>query len=113
MYSYMTWFFFPIKSTDTNWALFTDNAQFHIQPVVTGFFSEKRHSENHFCCLFSGSLGWSWVIIRIEIKSKSCVSLSSNLPRVIAASGLGDKFDRSMTLGKFVDNNAELFIFIS
>ena len=30
------------------------------------FFSESRGSENWFCCLFSGSLGWSWVIIRIE-----------------------------------------------
>ena len=34
----MTWFFSPIKSTDTNYALFADNAQFPIQPVVTGFF---------------------------------------------------------------------------
>ena len=50
---------------------------------------------------------------------KSCVSLSSNLPRVINrsnlspsrfASRLGDKFDRSMTLGKLLDNNAQLFI---
>ena len=31
----------------------------------------------------------------------------------IAASRFGDKFDRSMTLGKLLDNNAELFIFIS
>ena len=30
-----------------------------------------------------------------------------------AASRLGDKFDRSMTLGKLQDNNAQLFIFIS
>ena len=69
----MTWFFSPIKSTDTNWALFADKAQFSIQPVVTGF-SEKRRSENRFCCLFSGSLGWSWIIIRIEIKNeKQCI----------------------------------------
>ena len=34
----MTWFFSPIKSTDTNSALFADNAQFPIQPAVTGFF---------------------------------------------------------------------------
>ena len=39
----------------------------------------------------------SWVIIRIEIKMKSSALLPSNLPRVI--SRLGDKFDRSMTLG--------------
>ena len=43
----------------------------------------------------------SWVIIRIEIKMKS------------SASRLGDKFDRSMTLGKLLGNNALLFIFIS
>ena len=83
----MTWFFSPIKSTDTNWALFTYNVQFPIQPVVTGF-SEKRRSENRFWCLFSGSLWWSWVTIRIEIKMKSWVSLSSNLPRVIDRSNL-------------------------
>ena len=29
------------------------------------------------------------------------------------SSGLGDKFERSMTLGKLLDNNAQLFIFIS
>ena len=54
----------------------------------------------------------SWVIIRIEIKMKSSALLPSNLPRVIA-SRLGDKFDRSMTLGKLLGNNALLFIFIS
>ena len=64
----MTWFFSPIKSTDTNWALFVDNAQFPIQPVVTVFFFEKRRSGNRCCCLFSGSLAWSWVIIRTENK---------------------------------------------
>ena len=81
--------FSPIKSTDMNWALFTDNAQFPIQPVVPGFFFfEKRCSENRFRCLFSGSLGWGWVIRKIEIKMKSCVSLSSNLPRVIDRSNL-------------------------
>ena len=58
--------------------------RFPIQPVVTGFFFfEKRRSESRFCCLFSMSLGWSWVIITIEIKMKSWVSLTSNLPRVI------------------------------
>ena len=30
-----------------------------------------------------------------------------------AASRLGDKFDRSMTLGKLLGNNAQLFISIS
>ena len=42
----MTWFFFSIKSTDTNWALFTDNAQFPIQRVVTGFFQEALFRES-------------------------------------------------------------------
>ena len=58
---------------------------------------------------------------------KSCESLSSNLSRVIdrsnlsprretdqinhlAASRFGDKFDRSMTLGKLLDNSAQFFI---
>ena len=31
----------------------------------------------------------------------------------LAASRLSDKLDRSMTLGKLLDNNAQLFIFIS
>ena len=31
----------------------------------------------------------------------------------LTASRLGDKFDRSMTLGKLLDTNAQLFIFIS
>ena len=31
----------------------------------------------------------------------------------LAALRLGDKFDRSMTLGKLLGNNAPLFIFIS
>ena len=31
----------------------------------------------------------------------------------LAASRLGDKCDRSMTLGKLLDNNAQFFIFIS
>ena len=94
MYNNMTWFFSHIKWTDTNWALFADNVDFPIQLVVTGF-SKKRRSENRFCCLFSGSLGWSWVIIRIEIKMKSCVLLSSNLPRVIDRSNLSPRRERS------------------
>ena len=45
MYSNMTWFFSPIKSTDTNSALLADiKPRFPIQPVVT-VFSENRHSE--------------------------------------------------------------------
>ena len=47
---------------------------------------------------------------------KSWALLSSNLPSVIDRSNfswLGDKFDRSMTRGKLLDNNAQLFIFIS
>ena len=70
--SNMTQFFLPIKSTDTNWAFLADKPRFPIQPVVTGFF-ENRRSENWFCCLFSGSLTWSWAIIRITIKMKSCI----------------------------------------
>ena len=31
----------------------------------------------------------------------------------VSAKRLGDKFDRSMTRGKFLGNNAQLFIFIS
>ena len=114
--SYMTWFFSPIKSTDTNCALLADKLRFPIQPVVT-FFSKNRRFENRFCCLFSGSLGWRSVIIRIEIKMKSVVLLYSNLPRVmtnqiyhLAALRLGDQFDWSMTLGKLLDNNTPLFI---
>ena len=63
----------------------------------------------------------SWVIIRIEIKMKNSALLPSNLPSVIDRSNLyyraakrrGDKFDRSMTIGKLLGNNALLFIFIS
>ena len=47
----------------------------------------------------------SWVIIRIEIKMKSSALLPNKR--------LSDKFDRSMTLGKLLGNNALLFIFIS
>ena len=38
---------------------------------------------------------------------------NKNEKRCIIASRLGDKFDRSMTLGKLIGNNAPLFIFIS
>ena len=51
---------------------------------------------------------------------KSSALLPSNLPRVIdrsnyhrAAKRQGDKFDRSMTRGKLLGNNALLLIFIS
>ena len=53
----MTWFFSPIKSTDTSSALLADiKPRFPIQPVVT-VFSENRRSENQFSYLFSGPLG--------------------------------------------------------
>ena len=42
---------------------------------------------------------------------KNGASLPSNLPSVILR--LGDKFDRSMTRGKLLGSNAQLFIFIS
>ena len=54
-------------------------------------FSENRRSENQFSCLFSGSLWWSWVIFRIEIKMKSGGLLPSNLPRVIDRSNLSPR----------------------
>ena len=53
---------------------------------------------------------------------KSSALLPSNLPRVIDRSNLspsreakrlGDKFDRSMTRGRLLGNNALLFILIS
>ena len=60
----MTWFFFPIKSTDTSRGILADNQRLPIQPVVTG-------SENRFRRLF---FGVPWVIIKIEIKNeKRCV----------------------------------------
>ena len=34
------------------------------------------------------------------------------LERLLLDSRLGDKCDRSMTLGKLLDNNAQFFIFI-
>ena len=90
-YSNMTWFFSPIKSTDTSSALLANiKPRFPIQLVVT-VFPENSRSENQFSCLFSGSLGWSWVIIRIEIKIKSGASLPSYLPRVINRSNLSPR----------------------
>ena len=52
---------------------------------------------------------------------KSCASIclviyfvsSTDQIYQLAASLLSDKFDPSMTLGKLLDNNAQLFIFIS
>ena len=38
---------------------------------------------------------------------------STNQMCHLDASRLGDKFDRLMTLGKLLDNNTPLFIFIS
>ena len=53
----MTWFFSPIKSTDTNSALLANiKPRFPIQTVVA-VFSENLRSENQFSCLFSGPLG--------------------------------------------------------
>ena len=42
-----------------------------------------------------------------------CLVSSTDQIYHLAASRLGDKFDRSMTLGKLLGNNALLFIFIS
>ena len=86
--SNMTWFLSPIKSTDTNCALLADKSRFPIQPVVTGFFFPKIGSVVCFWCPL-GKVGSSLDERR------------------------GDKFDRSMTRGKLLDNNTQLFIFIS
>ena len=51
-HSNMTWFFSRIKSTDTNWALFTDNAQFPIQPVVIVFLREVLFRESVLLSVF-------------------------------------------------------------
>ena len=45
----------------------------------------------------------------VEIRS-NCLSLISETVRALR---LGDKFDRSMTLGTSLDNNIPFFIFIS
>ena len=39
-YSNTTWFFSPIKSTDTNWALFSDKSHFQIEKHLFVFFSD-------------------------------------------------------------------------
>ena len=48
---------------------------------------------------------------------KSCALLSRNLPSVVDQSNVAkrrdDKFDRSMIQGKLLDNDTQLFIFIS
>ena len=50
----MTWFFSPIKSTDTNSALLADiKPRFPIQPAVTGFFFR----ESVLSSVFWGPLG--------------------------------------------------------
>ena len=55
--SNMTWFFSPIKSTDTSSALLADiKPRFPIQPVVT-VFSENRGSENRSLVCFLGPVG--------------------------------------------------------
>ena len=68
--------------------------------------SNPKRAETSGNRLFSGPLGEVGLLLEIEIKMKSGALLPSNLPRVIdrsnlllAASRLGDKFDRSMTLG--------------
>ena len=85
-------------------------------PVLTAV------SRVNFLLSFFHKKDISWIIIRIEIKMKSSALSPINLPRFIDrsnlsprrfASRLGDKFDRSMTLGKLLGNNALLFIFIS
>ena len=48
----MTWFFSPIKSTDTNYALFTDNAQFPIQPFVAVFSREALFRKSVLLSVF-------------------------------------------------------------
>ena len=72
----MTWFFSPIKSTDTNTALCPDI------PVLTAV------RRVNFLFSFFHKKDISWVIIRIEIKMKSCALLPSNLPRAIDRSNL-------------------------
>ena len=67
------------------------------QPVLTGLFRESAFRKS----VMSSVSCIPWVIIRIEIKNEK------------RASRLGDKFDRSMTFGKLLENNTTLFIFIS
>ena len=88
-YNFLTWLdSFPLLSQRRRTRhYFTINPNWPVSQATlsnsTGFnwffFFEKRRSENRFCCLFSGSLGWSWVIIRIEIKMKSCVSSTDQI----------------------------------
>ena len=85
-----------------------------IQPVVTCLFRESALRESVLSSVFCVR----WVIIRMEIKMKSIVLLSSNLLRVVDRSNLSprrftDKLNRSMTFGKLLDNNPPLFILIS
>ena len=56
-YSNMTWFFSPIESADTNWALFSDKSRFPIQPVVTGFFPRSTVPKIGSVVCFLGPLG--------------------------------------------------------
>ena len=46
-------------------------------------------------------------------KNENCALLSSNLPSVINRSHLSPSRDRLMTRGKLLDNDTQLFIFIS
>ena len=59
IYSNMTRFFSPIKSTDMNCALFSDKSDWHltkprftIPPVVTGFFREAPFRESVLLSVF-------------------------------------------------------------
>ena len=62
----MTWFFSPIKSTDTSTALCPDKAVLAVSlPVLTAV------GRVDFLFSFFHKKDISWVIIRIEIKMKS------------------------------------------
>ena len=84
---------FPLLSQRTRTVLYSPDISTSSKPrppVLTAV------SRVNFLFSFFHKKDISWVIIGIEIKMR-----------------LGDKFDRSMTLGKLLGNNALLFIFIS
>ena len=53
----MSWFFSPIKSTKNELGLFSDNAQFPIQRVVTVFFPRSAVPKIGYVVCFLGPLG--------------------------------------------------------
>ena len=111
LYSNMTWIFSPIKVNGHEQCIISPIKFTGSKPRLPVLTAVSRVN---FLFSFFHKKDISWVIIRIEIKMKSSALLPSNLPRVIdRASRLGDEFDRSMTLGKLLGNNALLFIFIS